>query len=503
MDIKKLSKEEKLRLYDLIQEKKRRLRESKSVYKPNSGQKPIHESTATVKFCASGNGSGKTTAAVHEAVWAAHGYHPVLKKHTKVPASIAVVLDKPDKADSVWLPEMRKWFNIPEKHLHKRGKPNTTQVSFDNGSTITFYSHEMDPLSFESIQIDAAVYDEPPPRHVFIGLRRGARKKDTSPWHLIIGTPLAAPWLRTDIWEPWSRGELNDTECFRMSSDVNKDNINWEEQQRNFAFMNDKERNIRREGHFFDLEGQALAHLWKRDTHIMENIHWEDSWPCVVAVDPHPSKKHVAVLLGVDRDNQLVVLKEMADKATARDFARALKKWYNDYRVIDIVVDSLGSQDMTSGEGFKSFIQVLNEEGIRARATTYDDKNDEAFISRIQDALRIPEEANNFGQRIPKLRVNSSCRGVINDIEQVQWTRDKRLDINKPKLDIQNCDYLACLKYALACNLFIGKGKAKYYVYKKPLYGLKLASQRKAKKLVKQGLLNERPAKRKRNHRRR
>ena len=41
--------------------------------------------------------------------------------------------------------------------------------------------------------------------------------------------------------------------------------------------------------------------------------------------------------------------------------------------------------------------------------------------------------------------------------------RDKRNDVNKPKLEIGNRDYLATLKYALASNLHFKKGKMKVH----------------------------------------
>ena len=111
------------------------------------------------------------------------------------------------------------------------------------------------------------------------------------------------------------------------------------------------------------------------------------------------------------------MLDEYSDKAVPRDFAKdILDGWMKQYRVIDVVVDSLGSSDMTGGEGFSSFIQVANDEGLRCRATSWKEKSDEDFISRIQDSLLIPDKPNNFGQTIPKLRIISDNTGIINDV---------------------------------------------------------------------------------------
>lgn len=472
----KATKKSKLLLYDAIQEKKRRLRAEGTVYKPHEGQLPIHRSRARVRFCASANGMGKTCLSVQEAMWRAQGYNPVLEEYTPVPAVIAVVLDKPSKADEVWIPEIRKWANLRTDQLKKKGRPSTSEIQFDNGSVIRFFSHDQDPLTFESIEIDMAIFDEPFPRTIWTALRRGGRKKDVDAKYLIIGTPLAYPWLRTEIWDRWAEGELPDTDCFRATAEVNKANLSEGFLEQFSQVLTEKEKRIRMQGEFFDLDGLALSHLFDQATHLIEReeIEWEDSWPCVIAIDPHPSKKHHAILIGCDKWGNLYVLDEYADKAVPRDFAKdLLEGWLTQYRVIDIVVDSLGSADMTGGEGFSSFIQVCNDEGLRCRATTWNEKSDEDFITRVQDSLLVPDKPNNFGQTIPKLRIISDCKGIINDICNVQWQYDKKNDINKPKLDISNKDYLSCLKYGLAVNLFFKRGRNNISYATGKVYGRK------------------------------
>lgn len=473
-DLSKLTHEQKLELYNVIQEKKRRLKMRRAVYTPNDGQLPIHISEKSIKFCASGNGAGKTAAAVHEVVWALLGFHPFKKVHTKVPATVVVVLDKANKSDSVWVPEIKKWFDTTDWEFAKKGTANTQEINLVSGSRLLFLSHEMDPLAWESIQADAVAYDEPPPRALFIAMRRATRKKNTKPWHLIIGTPLAQSWLRTEIYEPWAKGELPEAECFRMSSDVNKENINWEEQENNFRFMTEKERQVRRHGNFFDLSGLALASLFKRDVHIIDSagFTWDKQNPCVLVIDPHGAKPHVAVILGVDRDNKIYVLAETAKSCTPSQFAQHLKTFMEPYSIIDIVCDSYGNSSSgiqhIEAEGYQSFIRTLKDNGVPARATTYKEKSDEDFVSRIQDSLRIPFEPDNLGQMIPKLRILDRCTATIVDIENVEWQRDKKSDSNKPKLDIQHRDYLACVKYGLATNLYYDKNRQRIYYRQRP-----------------------------------
>ena len=54
-----MSREEKLALLDVLNEKERRLRNQKGRYTPNPGQAQVHQSQAGVRVCTAGNGGGK------------------------------------------------------------------------------------------------------------------------------------------------------------------------------------------------------------------------------------------------------------------------------------------------------------------------------------------------------------------------------------------------------------------------------------------------------------
>lgn len=471
-DLSALTREEKLKLIDALEERSRRDKLKLSSYVPNDGQIQVHKSNKKTRLVISGNGAGKTTMAVHEAVWAAQGYNPVSGVSTMVPRRVIVVLDKPEKIADKWWPEIKKWFDTEYWKPQKNGKPYISQIMLPNGSEIRFLFHEMEELSFESIEVDDVIADEPPPRKVYIALLRGMRNKDHEARMLIIGTPITGSWLRKELYEPWAEGDLPDTECFKFSTRSNEANLPPGYVEWYSSKLNEKERRVRIEGDFFDLDGLALSHLFKRPVHVLDRDKWEydQGWPCVVAIDPHPSKKHVACLLSADPYG-VVWVKELALKETPRVFARSLKKWMSGYRVIDIVCDNLGSSDMTGGEGFKSFIQVLVEEGIQVRPTTFHEKADEDWVNRIQDSLQIPESPNNFGMFVPYLRIVDGNPGIVTDIETVEWAKHRTLDDFKPTLSIERKDYLACLKYGLATNLSIKRKKDKVFYRNEGAYG--------------------------------
>ena len=123
MTKKTLTREQKLALYELIQEKKKRLKMRKSTFKPIPEQLEIMEDESYERIVTCGNGFGKTAIACHEAMWKVQGYNPVKDKITRVPATVLVGLDKPDKIDQKWRPELDKWYHIDwDKQGRKKGK---------------------------------------------------------------------------------------------------------------------------------------------------------------------------------------------------------------------------------------------------------------------------------------------------------------------------------------------------------------------------------------------
>lgn len=488
-----MTREEKLKLLEALEERERRETLKREAYKPNVGQRAVHQCDKKTRLVISGNGAGKTALAVHEAVWAAQGYNPISKEYLSVPRRVAVILDKNSKVADKWIPEIRKWFGMEEFTLHKNGHPYVDEIRLKNGSEIRFFFHEQEPLTFESIEVDDTVFDEPPPRHVFVAILRGMRNKDKAGKVLVIGTPLTGAWLRREIYEPWSRNELSDTECFRFSTSVNEANLPDGYVQWFSSKLTEKERAIRIDGQFFDLDGLALAHLFKKESHILPVSvldNWDQELPTVIAIDPHPGKPSVAILMGADKYGP-VYLKEMSAKLTPRKFAKKLKEFYKGFRVIDIVCDDLGSGETTGGEDFKSFIEVLQSEGIQVRPTRWEDKHDEEWVTRLQDALDLPEEPDILGRHIPALRFVEGNKGIVTDIETVEWAKHRNIEELKPTLAIGAKDYLACLKYALATNIHVNKRKEKAYYRNKPAYGINprhvTQENRKAKIIMRNG----------------
>jgi hypothetical protein len=455
MDLSKLSKKEKLELLDAIEAKKKKDREKRDIFKPHTGQLKALKSTAKEKFVFCGNGWGKSATAANWVIARARGKDPWQDKYIPTPNRTVVLLDSPSKIEDQWIPEMMKWVLIKPEWLKKDGKPYIRRIVWPTGSETIFMTHQQEPLIFESIELDYACLDEPPPQKIYNGLRRGMRKKGSNPELLLVGTPLTQAWLRKEVLDPWSKGTLENVEVFTGRTDENKENLNWESMEHYFSTLSDKEREIRQSGSFFDLEGLALAHLFNEETHLVEPFEIPNNWPVAISIDPHPSKKHTAVFLTSDGKDQLYAIKEVASKSSPNEFAKEIRQEMLGLNVIDIICDSLGATPTTGGDGNLSFIEVLNNQGVKARSTTFKEKSEEDFIQRIQQVLEIPMESDNFGRKQPKLKIFSNLKGLITDITNVEWLKHRNIDENKPKLNITDKDFLACLKYALTCNLSV------------------------------------------------
>lgn len=446
-----LSRDEKLQRYEILQERKRRILAKKPTYIPNSGQLPVHADPMLIRVVAAGNGGGKTALAVQEMIWWATGYNPVTTKYSRVPATVIVLLDSPMKVSEVWLPEIRKWFPIDsEAELAKNGKPYYNEIVFRNGSKIMFMFHEQEDLIFEGIQLDYLIADEPFPRRIWIALTRGARKKMSKPRFLIIGTPIGQPWLYEDLWKASEEGIRDDVGIHKFSTEVNKGNLADGYIEQFSKNLTEAEKLVRLKGHFSHLEGLALAHLFDRSCHIVPSFQWPSGKPVVLVIDPHQAKPHTAALVGATGDGRVYYVKEMASKSPAQRFARELKDFYQGFRVIDYVIDSLGETPGTGGDGSMSFSEKLRQLGVPVRSTSFSDKNDEDFIFKIRQVLEVPENPDNFGRKQPRLAILSGNPGIVHDVETVQWLKYRNQEGFKPKLDITSKDYLSLLKYALA-----------------------------------------------------
>jgi hypothetical protein len=268
------------------------------------------------------------------------------------------------------------------------------------------------------------------------------------------------------LYDPAMKGERDDIEVFKAGILVNAANLGKDYIENFSRDLTEQERRVRLHGEFAHLEGLALAEYWKRDVHLIERFDWPRNWPCTVAIDFHPSKPCTALLLGINKLDEFYIIKTYKSKSPPREFARELKEWYKGYKLQDIVCDSLGSTPKTGGIDNMSFIEVMQQNGVPCRPTTFKEKSEDSWVKNIQDLLFIRD--TKLGKR-PGLYVFNDLLEIINEFESVMWARNKLTGEYKSSLDIGNKDLLSCLKYALASPPNLNR-IAEVYTRQKPSY---------------------------------
>lgn len=442
-----------------------KLEEKTQGYIPNPVQERVHRSSAFIRALFSGNGVGKTTACIQEALWTATGTHPH-RKTARLPNTTIIVLDDSSKADTVYITQLRKkrWYDVGKLKLEKHGRSYTQEVIFPNGSNWIFMTHEMAEDKWESIECACVIFDEPPPRFIFIALLRGMREKDMRPWIMFAGTPRGrnAPWMYNQIYKPWKFGERTDIECFFGSTDDNLMNLDAETITRWEKEYTEQEMATRRHGSFEFLAGRIFTQF-KREVHVEPQFSWPRSWPCILAIDPHLRKNHVAVVLGVDPDKELHVVAEFETSLAGRRAAEFFIRAVEPYWVRTAVCDNFGSiQLYDDGDARKSFIDLFNETArkmgkpkLAVRATTRKEKRDDEWIEDMRDLLRL--EPDNAGQARPRFHIFENCVKTIDNFESYCWDEHtgRKSDltaVKEPKEEPlgANQDYLMCIKYGIA-----------------------------------------------------
>lgn len=433
-------------------------------YIPNSVQERVHRSSAFIRCLFSGNGVGKTTACINEGLWTSQGTHPY-RPTARLPNTVIIVLDDASKAETVYLAELKKkrWYDVERIKVDNEGRAYPQVFRFPNGSEWRFMTHEMADTKFESIQCACIIFDEPPPRRIFIALLRGIREQDMKPWIMFAGTPLGryAPWMYRELFRPWKFKADPEIECFFGSTDDNLANLDPETIKRWEKRYSAQEMQTRRYGKFEFLSGRIFTDF-SHEHHVEKPFPWPRGWPVILSIDPHLRKNHVAVLIGIDPDKELHVIAEFETSLAGRKAAEFFINACEPYWIRTAICDNFGSIELYSDQGSdarKSFISLFNETAVRMkkprlqlRATTKKEKADDEWIEDMKDLLRL--EPDFAGQERPRFHVFDTCVKVIDNFESYVWDEHtgRKGDLQEPKEEPlgTNCDQLMCVKYGIA-----------------------------------------------------
>jgi len=161
---------------------------------------------------------------------------------------------------------------------------NPEILTHKNKSQIFFHTYEQGDVKAEGKDSDLYVYDEPPPRDLYIATRRGLV---TTNGKVMIGaTLLKEPWLWDELGQPFIKG-------FEASIHENRW-LDANAKERFLASLSDTERLSRELGKPSHLVGLIYPELKDQYPYVIpyEETPWgiEQQWPVIMAVDPHERK---------------------------------------------------------------------------------------------------------------------------------------------------------------------------------------------------------------------
>jgi phage terminase large subunit-like protein len=324
-------------------------------YKPHRKQQAFHYSPTQVRGFFGSNQSGKTTALLVEASCWALGFRPwsgeyiydIYGKRVRPPVRIMVGAEDFSNAHAeVTIPKLQEllpWDMLKLK-VEKTQGTSVSKIVYPNGSHIKLMSYVMDAAKWEGPTYNLVCFDEPPPRHCWIGASRGAMRHGAP--ILFAMTPLKEPWIYEEIWSNKKAIEVYDMASSKKLDrqdyaviNVTIDEIDHlsEEQKDEFVSKLDPEEiEARAKGRFKHLQGRVFKG-YEPEKHLIpvsrleslrnpdgSRVDWR-AWPSGVCLDPHDRKPWFLAFFVVSPRGEVIFIDEWPDF----DFF-ATKSWHWD-----------------------------------------------------------------------------------------------------------------------------------------------------------------------------
>lgn len=422
LNLNEIGLEEKRDLLKLLLDKER-VQKARKIedYKPHRGQLPFHQSQCRIKLCLGGNQVGKSLCGVVEGVWSALGIHPYRKVRVPNKGRIVASLGFEEGANQVIVPKLMEWMppgSIARIKNNQAGIP--THYELANGSIINVLSGEQDKLVFEGWTGDWVHIDEPCKKEIYEACRRGLIKNNGHLWFTL--TPLAEPWLYSDLYLPSVNGERKDIAVFTMDiMDNAMSNGGYLPDQaiKDFeADLTDDVKEARLHGKFRHLSGRIYPQFDK-DLHIIEPFQIPMSWPTWEAIDPHLSKEHAWLQCALTPYDELIVCDEIWDKCTIPQLAEKILTRRISKNVIKTLIDT--SSETPDSNYRITPRSLLRECGVDT-ALAHKQGGVDAGIHTMRHLL-TPQKLHT-GEVRPKFYVFNTCRRTISEF--MNYVQDDR-----------------------------------------------------------------------------
>lgn len=369
--------------------------------------------------------SGKSEGAARELVWRALGTHPY--KRTRVPIKAWVAGNSFKQIGKILWPKIKSY--LEPRHIKGTPRRNSEgyidRVELINGTTIDFKTYKQDVMDWESEDVDFVWFDEPPPRDHFIAAQRGLI--DRAGDCVIAATPLREAWVFEDIWSKAGKAGYS-IDKFQWSSYDNP-HTDHAAIRRMELTLTPEERATRIYGHFKKLIGRVFKYFEEEGRHVIPYRSWPSDWPYFEGIDPHFSKPHGVIRVGITPKGAAVIFHAERVAGSMRDLAQHIlttRPRHSVPRVDPIVDTTISTFDNNEGMTLR---EQLSAEGIECILAQ---KKDQLLpgLSRMNTCFYNTTVGNP-----QRLYVMENCTGFIDEAKRLVWD-DKKDDTPKGSDDL-------------------------------------------------------------------
>ncbi|MBH1979956.1 hypothetical protein I8H89_00370 [Candidatus Saccharibacteria bacterium] len=320
MNLKQLSRQEKIELLELMEEKARRRRQDPLKYlEQHNKQKEASASEKAIRVLFWGNRVGKTEWGGQEASMYAAVQHPF--KALKPPYEIWSACPSYDVQEHTTQQKLLRY--IPPKSIEKivylRDKI-IKKIELKHGITILFKSYEQGREKFQGAGVRLIWFDEEPPKDIwdesFVRIEAG-QQLDV----IMTMTPIKGmTWVYDRIYKDTSNPDLF------VSTAGWKDNP-WllpEQLAQLSRGLSQESLAVRRDGKFVKRVG-LVCNWWDRSKHMRHYDNLPRSWTWFEVLDGGWSDPACWLLVGIDHDDNIHVVDGYRRKYQSKARLRELR----------------------------------------------------------------------------------------------------------------------------------------------------------------------------------
>lgn len=343
------------------------------------------------------------------------------------PVKIRIFGEKTDTLEQVQAPYLKKFIPPEWLALTKKGQSGVVDhFLFTNGSSIDLLTYQMEPSSMEGWDGHVCLFDEPPPRQVYIANVRGL--VDHNGISLFSMTPLKEAWmLREVVANP-------DPSFFSLTaSSYENPHIDRGALDSFLSKLSEDEQAARRDGQFLHLQGLVFKEF-KKSIHVIPKFELDRrQYTYYVSIDNHPRTPHALVFMAVDRRDRMFVVKEIFDHGTPEQIAGWVTEFHDKVAPIHMaLIDPSSKGDQNRGESTYEVVErILADAGIPLELGSKD----------LDSGILLMQEAFMSRNGIPSLFICSNCEGAIQEITEWVWDEHKGKDesVKTPKNKPVDC----------------------------------------------------------------